>query len=266
MRIFLSYHNSNRADFIDKLTTALRAAYIDPLVIDLQVAVGEAILEPEKLKHNIGDCEHVVIVISKEYVNSEWLQKELLAFFLLEKMGQLQILPIRIDDCEIPLALRNRVVHDFRKAPFKTAFANLRSSIAKSRQVFIIMKFGDKSLDSAYWGAIRPVIEKFGYTPLRINDIEDSGHITDQILEQIKRSEIVLADLTGERPNCYYEAGYAQASGKEMIFTVRKDFPLHFDLAGYRFINWETEEDLRQALTKRLEAIQAKKPEQEIAA
>lgn len=48
----------------------------------------------------------------------------------------------------------------------------------------------------AYRGAIKPVIEEFKYSPLRIDEIEDAGSITDQILDQLARSEIVLADLT----------------------------------------------------------------------
>jgi hypothetical protein len=125
-------------------------------------------------------------------------------------------------------------------------------------QVFVIMKFEDKYLDSAYEGTIKPLIKKFKYTPLRIDEVQDSGRITNQILEEIARSEIVLADLTGERPNCYYEAGFAHAIGKEMIFTIRKGDSIHFDLAGYRFIEWETEQNLRQELQKRLRAIKQK--------
>ena len=36
---------------------------------------------------------------------------------------------------------------------------------------------------------------------------------------------VVLADLTGERPNCYFEAGYAHALGKQLILTIRKGEP-----------------------------------------
>lgn len=125
-------------------------------------------------------------------------------------------------------------------------------------QVFIVMKFNDNLLDSAYEGAIKPIVKKFKYKPLRIDEVQDSGRITNQILEEIARSEVVLADLTGERPNCYYEAGFAHAIGKEIIFTIHKGHNIHFDLAGYRFIEWETEDELRRALTTRFRAIKQK--------
>jgi hypothetical protein len=61
-----------------------------------------------------------------------------------------------------------------------------------------------------------------------------------------------LADLSGERPNCYYECGFAHALGKEIILTVAAKEPVHFDMAGYRFLVWETEAELRRRLKERL--------------
>ena len=122
-------------------------------------------------------------------------------------------------------------------------------------QVFVIMKFGDKVLDSAYEGVIRPLAGEFGLKALRIDEVQDSGVITEQILAEIARSRVVHCDLTGERPNCYYEAGFAHALGKTLIFTVRKDDSIHFDLAGYRFIVWETESELRNGLRARFDAL-----------
>jgi nucleoside 2-deoxyribosyltransferase len=97
-------------------------------------------------------------------------------------------------------------------------------------------------------------VRRHGYQCIRIDDIQDSGNITDQVLQEIAKSKFVLADLTGERPNTYYEAGFAHALGKRLILTIRKTARIHFDLAGYRFILWETEQDLRQQLAKRLKA------------
>jgi len=136
----------------------------------------------------------------------------------------------------------------------------LQQSIAKPlKQIFVVMKFGDPYLDSAYRGAIKAVAEdQFGFRVLRVDEIRDAGQIANQVLENIAQSEIVLAELSGERPNCYYEAGFAHALGKTMIFCIRQGENIHFDLAGYRFIRWQTEEDLRQQLRQHLESYTSK--------
>ena len=120
------------------------------------------------------------------------------------------------------------------------------------------MKFGDDELDSAYEGVIKPLGEEFGFNVLRVDEIQDSGNISQQILENISCSEIVLAELSGERPNCYYEAGFAHALGKETIFCIKKGDDIHFDLAGYRFISWKTEAEFRRKLKARLESYTSK--------
>jgi hypothetical protein len=61
--------------------------------------------------------------------------------------------------------------------------------------------------------------------------------------------------LSGERPNCYYETGFAHALGKEIILPINTKDKIHFDLSGHRFIQWETESDLRKGLKKRVDFI-----------
>ena len=123
-------------------------------------------------------------------------------------------------------------------------------------KLFVVMKFGDAALDSAYEGVYKPEGLKAGYGQVvRVDEIQDSGNISQQIVENIATSRLIIADLSGERPNCYYEAGFAQALGKPIIFTVRESDKIHFDLAAYRFIVWDTESSLRRKLGERLAAL-----------
>lgn len=133
-----------------------------------------------------------------------------------------------------------------------------RALTPPKQQVFVIMKFGDDTLDSAYEGVIKPLAEKRDLNVVRVDEIQDSGQISQQILENIACSRIVIAELSGERPNCYYEAGFAHALGKELIFVINENSEIHFDLAGYRFITWKTEAQLRQKLRARLDSIMEK--------
>jgi hypothetical protein len=124
------------------------------------------------------------------------------------------------------------------------------------RQIFVIMALNNRFLNSAYKGVIKPLGEKLGYKVVRVDEIENSGMVTAQIIDGIAESQIVISDLTDSRPNCYYETGIAYATGKELILCIREDEHIHFDLSVNRFIKWETEEQLRTALRQRLEAIE----------
>lgn len=130
-----------------------------------------------------------------------------------------------------------------------------KTFLPQKNQVFVIMKFNDKILDSAYEGVIKPTFEKHGINVIRVDEIPNSGNISDQILELISSSRYIFSDLTGARPNCYYETGFAHAIGKEIILSCRKSEKIHFDLSGYRFITWETESELRKELEKRIKSI-----------
>lgn len=130
-----------------------------------------------------------------------------------------------------------------------------KTFLKQENRVFVVMKFDDKMLDSAYEGVIKPTFEKHDISVIRVDEIQNSGKISDQILELISSSKFVFSDLTGSRPNCYYETGFAHAIGKEIILSCHKSEQIHFDLSGYRFIVWETESELRRELEKRIKSL-----------
>jgi len=76
-------------------------------------------------------------------------------------------------------------------------------------------------------------------------EMATAGKIEDQIWEQLRRAEAVVADLTGSNPNVYYEVGLAHALGKRIIFITQDDTPLPFDVLTSRYIKY-AESDLGQ--------------------
>jgi hypothetical protein len=260
MRIFLSYEAKD-ALFVEQLAEAFNAEGVQCASVNLKVELGEGIFDLARLKRRLPYCEQAVVILSRAYAASDWLVGESLAFLLRERVtGSEFMLPVVIEDCEIPVHLKNRAFVDFRGRPFRDAFEQLLDRIVRPSQVFVSMMIGNKELDSAYELAIEPVIKKFRYEPIRVDRKPDSDNIADKILESILRSEVVIADLTGERPNCYYEVGYAHALSKKMILSVRKGSEVHFNLSGYQFIEWETENELKQGLTKHFQEIHRQQP------
>lgn len=46
--------------------------------------------------------------------------------------------------------------------------------------------------------------------------------ITDRILASIQRAGLVVVDLTQDRPNVYFELGYARGLGKTVVTIMRE--------------------------------------------
>jgi hypothetical protein len=144
---------------------------------------------------------------------------------------------------------------------FGTSFSSAPKISYLPNTAFIMM-WMDKSrpeLDDVS-NALKEVCDQFGIKAIRADEVQHEEKITDVILKQIRESQFLIADLTGERPNVYYEVGYAHSLGKYPILFCKNATSLHFDLAGYNVPGYENITKLKDLLKKRLEAHLGKKP------
>lgn len=121
----------------------------------------------------------------------------------------------------------------------------------KRPHVFVAMSF-DANLEDTYFFGIQRPIQAAGLQPNRVDHTLNPGDIFRQIKRGIAAAELVVADLTGLKPNVFLEVGYALGKGKEsrLIPVIRNGEQLPFDVQGLRCIMYENEKDLRVVLTK----------------
>ncbi|MFN8570817.1 MAG: hypothetical protein U0132_02095 [Gemmatimonadaceae bacterium] len=75
---------------------------------------------------------------------------------------------------------------------------------------FLITSFADdEKFQSVRHGGIDPAAAAFGYPVYRIDEIPTDSPIVEATRHYISLADFVIADLSGARPNCYYEVGYA---------------------------------------------------------
>ncbi|MCK5708044.1 MAG: hypothetical protein KAI43_10360 [Candidatus Aureabacteria bacterium] len=126
-------------------------------------------------------------------------------------------------------------------------------------QAFIIMQIGNPDLDSIYQDLFIPALESSGFSREQIKRVDKHNKgelLKSEIINFINSSDIIIADLTNERQNCYLEVGYAMGTGKlsNLILASKEDhYPdspnykkggpkIHFDLIGYDILFWDPSE------------------------
>jgi hypothetical protein len=127
------------------------------------------------------------------------------------------------------------------------------------------MAFGRKGTSEAVAGEhvyrqmISPVLREFGYTPLRADEIPHPGSITRQIVDLLRHSPLVVADLTTANPNVYYELGIRHSFMRAGTILVAQDGEqLPFDVANYRVLFYSpgAPSDFAERLARRVRAIE----------
>ena len=133
--------------------------------------------------------------------------------------------------------------------------ADLKKNRPDSTQAFVAMWF-DSEMEAAYERGFRPALVACGFEPLRIDRKDHNNKIDDEIVSEIRRSALVIADFTGNRGGVYFEAGLALGLGLNVVWTCRfgDQESLHFDTRQYNHILWENPEDLELQLKRRLQA------------
>lgn len=126
---------------------------------------------------------------------------------------------------------------------------------------FVVMQFTEE-FNTLYEDVIHPVCEGYGYKVLRGDDFYSSGLIMDDVTQSIRSSTLIIADVTPDNANVFYEVGYAHAINKTTILlSDRKRERLPFDISGFRTLFYDNTIGGKALVEKRLkqhlDAIQA---------
>jgi len=126
----------------------------------------------------------------------------------------------------------------------------LAERIVMPRTVFPIRPFTKEYKDVFHsW---QDVCKDFNFEVLDTEEPNSSEPILPRILDGIRRSAFVIADVTEVKPNVFYEIGYASGLGKQVVLTARTHTELPFDLKDLPVLFWDTQTDLKEQLKKRL--------------
>ena len=141
---------------------------------------------------------------------------------------------------------------------FAKTVVSLAEKLHTSSSVLAVMSFSDDPHLSDAYESFREICREFKYECARIDDESDIPRIVPELLQKLAQCAFCIVDISEEKPNVYYELGYAEAAKRPVIVTARKGTSLPFDVKDIPVLFWENQKGLKEQLRKRIKAIAAK--------
>jgi hypothetical protein len=90
---------------------------------------------------------------------------------------------------------------------------------------------------------VDPIVEELGLARVDLGKDEvESGFINTEIFGRLHHSTVAIVDVTGQRPNCFIELGYALGRALRVICTAENGTSLPFDQTAIPCHFWKDDE------------------------
>lgn len=138
--------------------------------------------------------------------------------------------------------------------PSAAASGALSVSTAADRpRAFMVMPFGVEELEQVYEYFVKSALEETcSFDCVRGDDIFGSNVIMDDVADEIRRADVVIADLTGQNANVFYEVGFAHALDKPVLLMAQSIDDVPYDLRHRRVQEYDTSPKGCRVLEERL--------------
>ncbi len=110
-----------------------------------------------------------------------------------------------------------------------------RGALTAGSGVFVLMPFA-KKFDDRFRLGIKEPLESIGIPCTRADEISYVGNVVQEVFKRIDSARLLIADMTGQNANVFYEVGYAHAKSRRVVLLTEKSGDIPFDLRGERHI------------------------------
>ena len=107
---------------------------------------------------------------------------------------------------------------------------------------FVIQPFDNGKFDRRYQEMIKPVIEQCGLTAYRVDQDYKVDVPVQAIEEKIDQASLIIAEITTDSPNVWFEVGYAFAKGRQVILLCsdERTSRIPFDVRHRNYLRYHT--------------------------
>lgn len=197
MTIFISYSHADKPK-VDLLAAHMVKRNATVWVDTWELNVGDSIIQ--RIQDAITESDALLVILSKASVESEWCKKEL-GTGLIRELDEKRVivLPVLLENCEIPLFLRDKMYADLRH-DLESGLSAIMDAVARVSNPNQ-SRFSD---DEGYtdwavdWG------ETDGFFNLRFTIINSAKHINMTFLTEVV---VICNEIITERQQQFQGAG-----------------------------------------------------------
>lgn len=107
-KVFVSHASEDKDRFVLGFAERLRNNGVDAWLDKWEMLPGDSLVD-KIFEEGIKEAAAVIVVLSKASVNKPWVREELNAGFIKRVNSGSKLIPVVLDDCEVPSALQNTV-------------------------------------------------------------------------------------------------------------------------------------------------------------
>lgn len=142
-------------------------------------------------------------------------------------------------------------------------FKSLQERNPESKQIFMAMEFNEEA-ENFVNTHLKPLTKEMGFELKLLKEIiNEKSLIDDKLRVEIKKSRLLICDLTHGNQGAYWEAGYAEGLGIHVLYICHKKVlnsrskkkRPHFDVNHQEIFPWE---DNESSITDFKEKLKAK--------
>lgn len=111
-------------------------------------------------------------------------------------------------------------------------------------EVFYVRLLNNKlpeypAVETFFRDVVDPFVTDLGYKPTEMGiGKNEFAWMNQAIFDSIHRSAVVIVDLTGLRPNCFMEFGFALGNKQKVIITAKEGTSFPFDTSSLEAFMW----------------------------
>jgi hypothetical protein len=115
-KAFLSHASEDKAVFTEPLARDLARLGVDPWLDRWEIRPGDSLVQ-KLFDEGLAHADAVVVVVSRHSVSKAWVREELDQGMVSRIERGTRLIPVRLDDVEVPAPLRHLVWHNAERSP-----------------------------------------------------------------------------------------------------------------------------------------------------